>query len=94
MDAVDRIDAYLEELERQLRVPRRARRRVLTEVREHLLDAAEAEQRWAAEGLVLWSERSFALALPPRRRVSSTVVGAGATRCCDARWCPRSQPLR
>ena len=48
MDAADRIDAYLDELERQLRVPRRARRRILTEVRAHLLDAAEAEQRWTA----------------------------------------------
>lgn len=50
MDAADRIDAYLDELERQLRVPRRARRRILTEVREHLLDAAEAEQSSTAEG--------------------------------------------
>jgi hypothetical protein len=49
MDAADPIDAYLDELERQLRVPRRARRRILTEVRAHLLDAAEAEQP-ATEG--------------------------------------------
>ncbi|HSZ05413.1 MAG TPA: hypothetical protein VK778_09465 [Solirubrobacteraceae bacterium] len=50
MDVADRIDAYLHELERQLRVPRRARRRILTEVRAHLLDAAEAERSWTAEG--------------------------------------------
>jgi hypothetical protein len=50
MDATDRIDVYLDELERQLRVPRRARRRILTEVRAHLLDAAEAEQSWVADG--------------------------------------------
>jgi hypothetical protein len=49
MDAADRIDAYVDELERQLRVSRRARRRILIEVRAHLLDAAEAEQRSAAE---------------------------------------------
>jgi hypothetical protein len=49
MDAADRIDAYLDELERHLRVPRGARRRILTEVRAHLLDAAEVEQRWTAE---------------------------------------------
>lgn len=51
MDAAERIDAYIGELERQLRVPRRARRRILTEVRAHLLDAAEAEQPpWTAGG--------------------------------------------
>jgi hypothetical protein len=50
MDAPDRIDAYLDELKRELRVPRRARRRILTEVRAHLLDAAEAEQPSTAEG--------------------------------------------
>jgi hypothetical protein len=50
MDGADRIDAYLDELERELRVPRRARRRILTEVRAHLLDAAEAEQPWATKG--------------------------------------------
>jgi hypothetical protein len=49
MDAADPIEAYLEDLERQLRVPRRARRRILIEVRAHLLDAAEAEQPWATE---------------------------------------------
>jgi hypothetical protein len=50
MDATDRIDAYLDELERQLRVPRRARRRILSEIRAHLLDALEAEQASTAEG--------------------------------------------
>lgn len=50
MDAADPIDAYLDELKSQLRVSRRARRRILTEVHAHLLDAAEAEQPWAAEG--------------------------------------------
>jgi hypothetical protein len=59
MNAGDRIDAYLDELERQLRVGRRARRRILAEVRAHLLDAAEAERSstadggWAAERAVL-----------------------------------------
>ncbi len=42
MDAADPIDMYLDELKSQLRVPRRARRRILAEVRAHLLDAAEA----------------------------------------------------
>lgn len=50
MDAADRIDAYLDELERQLRVPHRARRRIVAEVRAHLLDAAEAEQPSTADG--------------------------------------------
>jgi hypothetical protein len=49
MDAADRIDAYLGELERQLRLPRRARRRILSEVRAHLLDAAAAERRSTTE---------------------------------------------
>jgi hypothetical protein len=49
MDAADRIDAYVYELERQLCVPRRARRRILSEVRAHLLDAAEAEQSSTTE---------------------------------------------
>jgi hypothetical protein len=49
MDGADRIDAYLDELKRQLHVPRRARRRILTEVRAHLLDAAEAEKSWTAD---------------------------------------------
>jgi hypothetical protein len=50
MDAADWIDTYVDELERQLRVPRRTRRRILTEVRAHLLDAAEAEQPGTVEG--------------------------------------------
>jgi hypothetical protein len=50
MNALDGIDAYLDELERQLRVPRRARRRIVSEVRAHLLDAAEAEQPSTADG--------------------------------------------
>ncbi|HZK73017.1 MAG TPA: hypothetical protein VFD88_03345 [Clostridia bacterium] len=49
MDATDRIEAYLDELERELEVPRRARRRISSEIREHLLDAAEAERPWATE---------------------------------------------
>lgn len=49
MDASDPIDAYLRELNRQLRVPRRARRRILAEVRAHLLDAAEAERSPSAQ---------------------------------------------
>jgi hypothetical protein len=43
MDAPDPIDAYLRELRRELRVRGRARRRILTEVRAHLLDAIAAE---------------------------------------------------
>jgi hypothetical protein len=50
MDPADPIDAYLDELKSQLRVPRRTRRRILTEVRTHLLDAAEAEQASTADG--------------------------------------------
>jgi hypothetical protein len=44
MDRANPIDAYLEELKSELRVSRRTRRRILTEVRAHLLDAAEAER--------------------------------------------------
>lgn len=52
MDIPDPIDAYLHELKRELRVRGRARRRIWTEVRAHLLDAAEAEQsRGAEEGV-------------------------------------------
>lgn len=51
MDAADPIDAYLDQLKSQLRVSRRTRRRILTEARAHLLDAAEAEQSSTAEGL-------------------------------------------
>jgi hypothetical protein len=51
MDAADPIDAYLDELKSQLRVPRRTRRRIVTEVRAHLLDAAEAEQSSTTEGI-------------------------------------------
>jgi hypothetical protein len=50
MERTDPIDAYLDELRRELRVSRRARRRILTEVREHLLDAAEAERARTADG--------------------------------------------
>ncbi len=50
MDAADPIDAYLDELKSQLRVPRRTRRRILAEVRAHMLDAAEAEQSTANDG--------------------------------------------
>jgi hypothetical protein len=52
MDTPDPIDAYLRELKRELRVRGRARRRILAEVRAHLLDATEAEQtRGAEEGI-------------------------------------------
>ncbi len=50
MDTPDPIGAYLRELKRALRVRGRARRRILTEVREHLLDATEAERSICAEG--------------------------------------------
>ncbi len=46
---MDRIDSFLEDLAHELRVPRRARRRILSEVRAHLLDAAEAEQASTGE---------------------------------------------
>jgi hypothetical protein len=52
METPDPIGAYLRELKRELRVRGRARRRIWTEVRAHLLDAAEAEQsRGAEEGV-------------------------------------------
>jgi hypothetical protein len=50
MDVPDPIDAYLRELKRELRVRRRTRRRILEEVRAHLLDAAEGERSRTAEG--------------------------------------------
>lgn len=49
MDPANPIDVYLDELRSQLRVSCRARRRILTEVRAHLLDAAEAEQPWTTD---------------------------------------------
>jgi hypothetical protein len=49
MDTPDPINAYLRELKRELRVRGRARRRIWTEMRAHLLDAAEAEQSKGAE---------------------------------------------
>ncbi len=49
MDTPDPIAAYLRELRRELRARGRARRRILTEVRAHLSDAAEAEQSRGAE---------------------------------------------
>jgi hypothetical protein len=49
MGAADPLGAYLAELGRELRGPRRARRRILDEVRAHLLDAAEAEASWPAD---------------------------------------------
>jgi hypothetical protein len=52
MDTPDPIGAYLRELKRELRVRGRARRRILAEVRAHLLDDAEAEQsRGTEEGV-------------------------------------------
>jgi hypothetical protein len=52
MDTPDPIEAYLRQLQRELRVRGRARRRILAELRAHLLDAVEAEQsRGAEEGL-------------------------------------------
>ena len=49
MDTRDPIDAYLRELQRELRVRGRARRRILAEVRAHLLDTVEAEKSRGAE---------------------------------------------
>jgi hypothetical protein len=52
MDAHDPIDGYLRDLKRELRVRGRARRRILTEVRAHLLEAIAAESsRGVEEGL-------------------------------------------
>ncbi len=42
------IDAYLRELEQMLRLPRRSRRRVVAEVRDHLLLASERDGERAA----------------------------------------------
>jgi hypothetical protein len=49
MNTPDPIDAYLRELRRQLRAPRGPRRRILAEVRTHLLEATEAEQHGNTE---------------------------------------------
>jgi hypothetical protein len=49
MDTSDPIDAYLRELERELRVRGKARRRILVELRAHLLDVVDAEQSRGAE---------------------------------------------
>ncbi|HTU77873.1 MAG TPA: hypothetical protein VMF09_03865 [Solirubrobacteraceae bacterium] len=43
------IDVYMRELARELRAPRWRRRRILLEVRAHLLDAAEAERPHTAD---------------------------------------------
>jgi hypothetical protein len=52
MDTPDPIDAYLREFKRELRARGMARRRILAELRAHLLDAVEAEQcRGAEEGV-------------------------------------------
>jgi hypothetical protein len=52
MQAADPIDAYLRELNHRLRVRGRRRRRILAEVRAHLLDAAEAERLTGTEQAV------------------------------------------
>jgi hypothetical protein len=49
MDTPDAIDAYLREFKRELRVRGRARRRILAELRAHLLDAFDAECSLGAE---------------------------------------------
>lgn len=80
MDAADAIAAYLDELECQLRVPRRARRRILSEVREHLLDAVEAEQPSTAEGSCA-AERAllrFGAAADAARQFNSRAGGRSA----------------
>lgn len=43
MDRDDVIERYLDELDAELRLPRRVRRRIVTETREHLHDAAGGE---------------------------------------------------
>lgn len=52
MAAHDPIEAYLRSLERELRLPRRARRRILAEVRAHLADAAEDERSTSCDETV------------------------------------------
>ncbi len=49
MDAHDPIEGFLRELKRELRAHGRARRRILAEVRAHLLDVSEAEQSGGVE---------------------------------------------
>jgi hypothetical protein len=52
MDTPDPIHAYLREFKRELRVRGMARRRILAELRAHLLDAAEGEEsRGGEEGV-------------------------------------------
>jgi hypothetical protein len=49
MVSSDPIGVYLRELQRELRVRGRARRRITNEIRAHLLDAADAERSKGAE---------------------------------------------
>lgn len=80
MDTPDPIGAYLRELKRELRVRGRARRRILAEVRAHLLDAAEAERsRGAEEGVT--AERAvvrFGLAAETARQFNMHAGRRGA----------------
>ncbi len=59
MPARDPIDAYVSELRSELRVPRWRRRRIVLEVRAHLLDAAEAERAAGVDAGVA-AERALA----------------------------------
>ncbi len=80
MDIPDPIDAYLRELKRELRVRGRARRRILTEVRAHLLDAAEAERSTGAEEGVT-ARRAvvrFGLGAETARQFNTLAGGRGA----------------
>ena len=59
MDTRDPIDAYVRDFARRLRARGAARRRILAEVRAHLLDAADAERCRASEPS-LAAERAIA----------------------------------
>jgi hypothetical protein len=80
MDSPDPIDAYLRELKRELCVRGRARRRILAEVRAHLLDAAEAEQSTGVEKGVA-TQRAvvrFGLAAETARKFNCLAARRGA----------------
>jgi len=80
MDTHDPIDAYLRELERELRVRGKARRRILAELRAHLLDAVEAE-RSSGAGQELAAQRAvvrFGLVAETARQFNCLAARRGA----------------
>jgi hypothetical protein len=80
MDTPDPIDVYLRELKRELRVRGMARRRILAELRAHLLDAVEAEgSKGADEGVA--AQRAvvrFGLAAETARQFNCLAARRGA----------------